>query len=152
MANIKEKDLPVASSVASTDYLRMVDSSGASKRVQVNTLRTPKLLWTNSGTSAFAGQTIPLDLTNYDCIRVHYYMSSTAGLRFERSTTFRKGQAAIVIDVRPLENSIATHIFQRRMSATNTGVTFSDGALREASATTVTTSNTVINPVAIYGV
>ena len=33
MANIKEKDLPVASEIASTDYLRMVDASGASKKI-----------------------------------------------------------------------------------------------------------------------
>lgn len=40
MANIKEKDLPVASEIASTDYLRMVDASGASKKILESVLLT----------------------------------------------------------------------------------------------------------------
>ena len=71
MAAIKEKDLPIAGSITNSDYLRMVDTSGTSKKIDVGTFGLTivrgKYLsgaWTATSSSATGTQlTASLNLT-----------------------------------------------------------------------------------------
>lgn len=78
MANIKEKDLPVASSIASTDYFRIVDASGASKKAQVKSPAFLTITKTSSKLNSVTGIGLcdPLSGT----VRIYFTFSATQNI------------------------------------------------------------------------
>lgn len=104
------------------------------------------LLWTNpSPASSFAGQTIPLDLSNYDAVIVLTAMDTSDSGRLVVDSLITPvgygARAFIQWNVR----------YIRQYTVSNTGVAFQDGAKGSVGAN-ATTDNTVGIPYQIYGI
>lgn len=106
-----------------------------------------ELLWQNGdATSEFMGQTIPLNLSEYNLVAIYsrapYAMqfvfkgldSSLVGLSHEQSTT----------------NYVACR--SRTVSVSDTGITFGNGIEKKLTDKVLTTTNSVAKPIYIYGV
>ena len=95
---------------------------------------------------------MPLDLSGYDAIEVHFFESQVLGRRFNISQNFVLDTTGVIRSFSNLANNVATIFLQRRVSATSTGVTFGDGEYRAVTSSGApTTANDVLVPIAIYG-
>lgn len=112
-----------------------------------------KLLWTNSGESTFAGQTVPLNMVGYDIVEIHYYESSTSGRRYDRSYRLKRGNAGILRDLSNAPTGSLTSYLQRTVTVSDSGVTFGNGEWRPINSTNALgTGNDALVPIAIYGI
>jgi len=104
------------------------------------------LLWTNpSPASSFAGQTIPLDLLNYDAVIVLTAMDTSAS-----------GQLVVDSLITPVGYGSRSVIqwnvrYIRQYEVSTSGVSFNDGAKGNVGAN-ASTDNTVGIPYQIYGI
>jgi len=111
------------------------------------------LLWTNINTStAFAGQTIPLDLSDYDAVLIEQLperqlISSQVSYPCRKSNITNNIQSMYL----PAGSTVPT-FYQRTVTVSTNGVTFGDGFEKPATATARTTNNHAIHPRAIYGI
>ena len=124
----------------------LTDAQKAQARANIGAAGGWKLLWTNPNpSSAFAAQTVSLDLSAFSEIKVHYLLNDTqysqgkigyfcfgdkSGSKFKQDTL--SGEAA----------GGAPQWSVRSFSADNAGVTFTDAKKK---ATNVTTANAVDN-------
>lgn len=113
-----------------------------------------ELLWTNPNPDInFAGQTITIDLSDYDMVEIHFFESSNAGRRFGMSQRFLKDIPCMMRSFSNMSSGSASSLLQRRLQASDTGVVFQDGQYRGATATAApSTGNDVLVPLRIYGV
>lgn len=111
----------------------------------------PKLLWTNSSpSSAFAAQTIPLDLSTYRFVEI--YCSPTASV-MAASTKLRVGggQGQLTFISGSTSTAVGTVGNFRNCYATTTGVVFSDnGQASTGAAVSAQNQNNV--PFEIWGI
>ena len=111
----------------------------------------PVLLWENSSpTTAFAAQTISLNLTNYVGVIIEYFKSASENnlltrIYVKKTDTARFGGGFRIDD----SNTIGAS--GRNVTINDSGVEFTDGAAGW-SVTSVTTLNTDMIPYRIYGV
>lgn len=105
-----------------------------------------KLLWTNSSPSnSFAGQTITLNLSDYDEVAIIYgYSNTTWGVNRECTTFARVGHGGVLMQSR----SDTIYSGYREFTVSTSGITFTDALL----APDATATNTQIIPHFIYGI
>lgn len=107
------------------------------------------LLWTNPNpTSSFSAQTISLDLSKYDSVYVVSRASTSVNMVDSFFASPEKNQEQIweVVD----KND--DYIGARRLTMTNSGVTFSEGVSYALLSTKGGTDNTRCIPTKIYGI
>ena len=111
------------------------------------------LVWTNTGTSvAFAGQTLPLDLSQYDLVLVEH-LPERSLVSAKQAYVCRIGNGTDNIQSMYLPSGATTpSLYQRTISVTTSGVTFGDGFAKPTTATARTTNNNAIHPRTIYGI
>lgn len=122
-------------------------------RTEKSTKILKKLLWTNpSPLSAFAAQTLSLDLSKYDGVLIESSLSTASTLDGFRMPVFvpkdgneyyvEAGQSKVV----PPASNIGATIYLRLVTVTDFGVTFSTGYAGPSS-----TNTSVCIPYRIYG-
>lgn len=103
------------------------------------------LLWVNSSTSsAFASQTISIDLSEYNMVYV------TAGWSKSSANSYL-GYVTLVGD-RGIINGIGTTKIYREYQATTTGVVFGTGQYASAGGTSLSNNSDYAIPWRIYGI
>ena len=104
-----------------------------------------ELLWTNaSPASAFAAQTVNLDLSDYDAVKVEFYAPDFSANCWEFGTVgaVRRTQAFMSVNGRHIRNFLAT----------STGVVFSKGEASSGQTTGVGDNNGTMIPQRIFGI
>lgn len=102
------------------------------------------LLWTNSSpTTAFASQTVSLDLNNYEY--VYIVARATTGEAYYSSFIVKVGAAEQLLCV------ATTYLRKRNASVTTSGVTF-DGGYNQASVNSWDGNTSSAIPYQIYGI
>lgn len=101
------------------------------------------LLWENSSpTSNFAGRTIQGNLSAYDAVLIEYAVSTTYYNQVESMIVLKDGNewtlSCLVLG--------GTTVRTRKVSVTNSGITFADGNQGTSS------NNSAIIPTAIHGI
>ena len=113
---------------------------------------TKDLLWENaSPASAFAAQTVSLDLSEYDAVEIiySYYANSTLDYR----ATVRIGKSAELNTICNITATTAASFnTTRQCSVKNTGVTFTGGGYKYVNTTSYTAADTYSVPFVIYGI
>ena len=115
-------------------------------------VETRTLLWTNaSPTSAFAAQTISLDLSGYDAVEiVSRFTTSNIG------QTVEKCEVGSRVFVEKFYNATSTSahatIMHRQIDVSSDGVTFANAKTKVVDENTSTTNNSVLIPYKIYGI
>lgn len=109
---------------------------------------TEKLLWTNPNpTASFGAQTVALDLSGYESIRVEF-TNYTSGIIVEIDSGTRR-----CCGIWNTENTSKTAFVVRGVGATPTGVYFDNATYKWGdSATTSLTENNYVKPTKIYGI
>lgn len=104
------------------------------------------LLWTNSTpSSAFAAQTLSIDLTDYDYVHVFAY-SDTGSTRLQDAGITVKDAGTGMLRVGPGSASVQSPIYARSISAiSNSGIEFSSGY------SNATAGTSYLIPARIYG-
>lgn len=111
-----------------------------------------RLLWGNaSPASAFVAQTIDLDLTGYDEIRVEF--RNTASSSYYSYGTFVKGKASRhLMFAKHTTNDVDTLIMDRGVTMNVTEVYFSGGSQKTMNGKTYSENNGNLIPVRIWGI
>lgn len=116
-------------------------------------LPKPTLLWSNaSPTSSFAAQTVSLDLSEYGYIDIECRHTTSK----DEYVVVRipKGQSYYNYFVSELDDtsSYNPHFRSRKITTSDSGVTFGGGYNKSAGATYAQTGNNMCVPIRIYGV
>lgn len=109
-----------------------------------------QLLWTNPApTVAFAGQTIPLDLADYDYVEI-YYCENLERANYNNGMTLL-GHSTRLFDF--YMGTSVTALYSRVATVNTTGVTFEDATYGRLGASTYSrsTDNSYMIPEKIYG-
>lgn len=112
------------------------------------------LLWENQNpTNTFAAQTLSFDLSNYDMVEIHAFVSTQAGWRHEVCTRVHVGKTGAFIGIKTFATATDTTTgIQRAFVVSNTGISFANGIYRAITAKTLSQGNDVYVPLYIYGV
>lgn len=103
-----------------------------------------KLLWTNPNPgSKFSGQTIPLDLTNYDGVIIEFNVANSVNSLLTRAY-IKKSDGSQYLSVGGLYNPSNAKSRGRTVSVSNTGIVLGNGY-------TDATDNGACIPIKIYG-
>lgn len=103
-----------------------------------------KLLWTNPNPgSKFSGQTIPLDLTNYDGVIIEFNVANSVNSLLTRAY-IKKSDGSQYLSVGGLYNQSNAKSRGRTVSVSNTGIVLGNGY-------TDATDNGACIPIKIYG-
>lgn len=103
-----------------------------------------KLLWTNPNPgSKFSGQTIPLDLTNYDGVIIEFNVANSVNSLLTRAY-IKKSDGSQYLSVGGLYNPSNAKSRGRTVSVCNTGIVLGNGY-------TDATDNGACIPIKIYG-
>lgn len=129
-----------STNVSRADHVHAMPSADA-----VGAMSKWDLMWANaSPTSAFAAQTVGLDLSDYDAVKVEFYASDFAANCWEFGTVgaVRRTQAFMAVNGRHVRNFLAT----------STGVVFSKGEASSGQSTGVGDNNGTMIPQRIFGI
>ena len=120
----------------------------------INTFEKSKLLWTNNSASSFASQDIPLDLTNYDYIKVWFYPAATSDVNFQNPVLVKIGERNDILYLHTMRaDGVNENTGVRSVVASTTGVAFGAYAYKNRrSGGTQTIANQFCVPYQIYGV
>ena len=116
-------------------------------------VETRTLLWTNaSPTSAFAAQTISLDLSGYDAVEIEYYGSITVAASY--IIKGKIGEPFFLFGyLNPQSTSAHINLLSRSVSTATSGITFEGGFSKRTSDSTVySNNNNYCIPYKIYGI
>ena len=116
-------------------------------------VETKTLLWTNaSPTSAFAAQTISLDLSGYDAVEIEYYGSTTVAASYIVKSKI--GEPFFLFGyLNPQSTSAHINLLSRSVSTATSGITFEGGFSKRTSDSTVySNNNKYCIPYKIYGI
>lgn len=110
------------------------------------------LLWENaSPTSAFAEQTIALDLSKYDLVMVQFLrVNSTTAMRVN-SAIIGVGDSGCLIDLMTSASAVPT-VMMRTFEMSDSGITFGGALTQLTNKTERTVSPTYCIPIRIYGI
>lgn len=110
-----------------------------------------KLLWTNPNpASAFASQTISLDLSKYRFVDVILKINySTTNYCIHRALVSNAGSKCFCCEPIPTNNGVV-YSRDRNFTVTSTGVAFDDA--REQTTSSLSVNNNYMVPTAIYGI
>lgn len=109
----------------------------------------PVLLWTNLNPSAsFAPQTISLDLSGYDEVRVDMQQWGNDPYAY----IIPIGKEVTAIKLSEVLSSASVYIQARKVSVASNGVTFGSGGYRYIDLSSFTTDNSRVIPYKIYGI
>lgn len=114
----------------------------------LNNAQFRTLLWTNSSpASSFSSQTISLDLSDYDCVEVHYRNSTGTGNQSEsmQNRICNVGEIIALTGVGSTES-------QRLATTSTSGVAFENGSYASTYGGEQVYNSTVVIPVRIYGI
>lgn len=115
-----------------------------SKIATANSNLGAKLLWTNPNPgSKFSGQTIPLDLTNYDGVIIEFNVANSVNSLLTRAY-IKKSDGSQYLSVGGLYNPSNAKSRGRTVSVSNTGIVLGNGY-------TDATDNGACIPMKIYG-
>lgn len=135
-------------------YAKLSDFENTDNGVTINTGISMELLWENvSPSSTFAGQTIAMDLSDYDAIMLFAYSRSGTTNNpenYEISQMCMKGETSIITVYRWL----SIEIFGRLITVNQAGVNISEGKYASGSATSWidATNRDIVIPIKIYGI
>ena len=120
----------------------------------LNGAETRTLLWTNpSPTSNFVGQTIPLDLSNFDEVEVEFYLIGVDNFISPSFLKVNRNYSQWVALFHQLNISdVNCNISVRRVQMLNSGVEFSDNHYKNYISGGLTVDNSVSIPYKIYGI
>jgi hypothetical protein len=144
MANKKITDATYVSTLTNSDTL-FVNADGGLRQIALSDMSIDggmyDLLWENPNpTTAFAAQTIALDLSGYDAVEIDFYNGTTY-----KGRVGTENMNAVYV------NSSGRVVANRWFSVLPTGVTVTDSQNSTANATAVTNNNVLV-PYRIYGV
>ena len=112
---------------------------------------TQELLWTNPDpTATFAAQTINLDLSEYDSVRVLSRTNTTSNHR--RYFDCPVGNSQQIFSFGSAGAGAATHLSNRSYTTSISGISFENSYYKNLTNTTVETDNFSCIPVEIYGI
>lgn len=111
----------------------------------------PTLLWKNaSPTSAFAEQTISVDLSAYDLTYIFFRYSTATDQR--NVLIADKGTSCIDFISYQKNEGLALRVSSRTVAVRDQGVSFSSCTEKETTKTSITTKDNCVIPTAIYGI
>lgn len=106
-----------------------------------------ELLWENaSPASTFANQTVPLDTSKFTAVLIEFRSGASNAVRIPSVMAFSKGSRYIALG----DNNAGT-IITRAFAVNDADIAFSAG-YKYSTYKTYTEDNTVVIPVAIYGI
>lgn len=114
-----------------------------------------ELLWTNTtATASFAGQTIPLSLSQYDHVEVWFFQSPDTDASVPNPVQCKIGTSAWAILLHNLYGAgVNENTGARKVRADTTGVAFGNYVYKNRrSGGTLTTANNFLIPHYIYGI
>lgn len=120
---------------------------------KINNTPAFDLLWTNPSLGQFAAQTISLDLSKYDAVKIIFYGTNasdptTGPMELSVGTT-----NSIILWHALTTTQVNNNVGTRTIVASATGVQFSDYTYKNyISGTSKTTQNNICVPWKIYGV
>lgn len=119
-----------------------------------NTGDMRKLLWTNSSSASFAAQTIPLDLSDYDCVEVWFKEDDTLNSQLGSPIRISVGKENSIVVIHSLAYAgVNENIGSRHISVSTTGVSFGNYQYKNRrSGGSLTTDNSFCIPLRIYGI
>lgn len=137
---------------------RISCSAGVVQRIHTNSwgewnwINQPELVWENaSPTSAFAAQTVSIDLTDFGAVDIEYRTTNQSGSRVvKRVYMDRQGILGEVINV--TGGGVYASAVMRTAKVSETGVQFTAGFEKLVSNTDTREDNTRVVPTRIFGV
>lgn len=133
-----------------SDFVDGLNVSGAGEQIQ-----TRKLLWTNTtATASLAGQTIPLNLSEYDHVEVWFFQGGDMDALVPNPVKCKIGTSAWAILLHNLYgDGVNENTGARKVRAESTGVAFGNYVYKNRrSDGTLTTANNFLVPHYIYGI
>ena len=133
-----------------SDFVDGLNVSGAGEQIQ-----TRKLLWTNTtATASLAGQTIPLNLSEYDHVEVWFFQGGDTDALVPNPVKCKIGTSAWAILLHNLYgDGVNENTGARKVHAESTGVAFGNYVYKNRrSGGTLTTANNFLVPHYIYGI
>lgn len=159
MANKSIIDVDTLSSLADSDSL-FVNSDSSLKQVAVEDagLMRMELLWENAvPSSGFAAQTVELDLSNYDAVKIAYYgqIAGSLSLNFYglKTETCLKNEYGSLDSVAFIgASNTGGYAFTRNVQVLDTGIVFDTGYSGYTDGSGGASATKAGVPVKIYGI